>query len=270
MFDAVVKNGSVIDGTGAPARVAGIGIRDGRVVAVGDLGESGQVVIDADGLTVAPGFIDLHSHYDAQVFWDTDAHPVVPPRRDDRRRRQLRSHAGPGRAWPIRTSSPGCSPGSRPSRWRRSWRASSSGGARSPSSSTPSTPAPWPQHRVHGRAIRPSDARSWAPPRRSAPRRPTSSPRCARCSTRPSPPVASGSRRPTSATQVDGDGRPTPPNFATRDEFVELLAVCGDHGGTSIEFIPGSFLRGFSDDDDRPHGATCPPPPTATSTGTPR
>jgi N-acyl-D-aspartate/D-glutamate deacylase len=50
-------------------------------------------------------------------------------------------------------------------------------------------------------------------------------------------------------TQVDGDGRPTPPNFATRDEFVALSEVCGWHPGTSIEFIPGSFLRGFSDED---------------------
>ena len=56
---------------GRPPRAAGIGIHDGRVVAVGDLDESGRVVIDADGLTVAPGFVDLHSHYDAQVFWDT-------------------------------------------------------------------------------------------------------------------------------------------------------------------------------------------------------
>ena len=51
------------------------------------------------------------------------------------------------------------------------------------------------------------------------------------------------------ATQVDGDGRPTPPNFATREELVALAAVCGEHPGTSIEFIPDSFLRGFSDDD---------------------
>jgi N-acyl-D-aspartate/D-glutamate deacylase len=50
-------------------------------------------------------------------------------------------------------------------------------------------------------------------------------------------------------TQVDGDGRPTPPNFATPEEFVELSRVCGEHGGTSIEFIPGSFLQGFSDEE---------------------
>src|SRR5262249_10557041 len=50
-------------------------------------------------------------------------------------------------------------------------------------------------------------------------------------------------------TQVDGDGRPTPPNFATADEFVALAEVCSRHPGTSLEFIPGSFLVGFSDDD---------------------
>src|SRR5439155_14251143 len=50
-------------------------------------------------------------------------------------------------------------------------------------------------------------------------------------------------------TQVDGDGRPTPPNFATPEEFVKLSEVCGWHPGTSIEFIPGSFLRGFSDEE---------------------
>src|SRR5262249_39259450 len=50
-------------------------------------------------------------------------------------------------------------------------------------------------------------------------------------------------------TQRDGQGRPTPPNFATREEMIALAAVTGEHPGTSIEFIPDSFLRGFSDDD---------------------
>jgi N-acyl-D-aspartate/D-glutamate deacylase len=50
-------------------------------------------------------------------------------------------------------------------------------------------------------------------------------------------------------TQVDGEGRPTPPNAATREEMIALAAVCGQHPGTSIEFIPDSFLRGFSDEE---------------------
>ena len=51
------------------------------------------------------------------------------------------------------------------------------------------------------------------------------------------------------STQVDGDGRPTPPNFATREEFVALSGVCSRYPGTSLEFIPNSFLMGFSDED---------------------
>ena len=75
MFDAVVVNGSVVDGTGAPARTAGIGIRGGRIAEIGRLSEDGGVTIDAAGMVVAPGFIDLHSHYDAQVFWDPTLSP---------------------------------------------------------------------------------------------------------------------------------------------------------------------------------------------------
>jgi N-acyl-D-aspartate/D-glutamate deacylase len=70
--DLVVEGGLVVDGTGAPAYRADVAIRDGVIVGVappGSLGESGRR-IDADGLVVAPGFIDIHTHLDAQVFWD--------------------------------------------------------------------------------------------------------------------------------------------------------------------------------------------------------
>ena len=70
-FDTVVKNGMIIDGTRAPRYRGDIGIKDGRIAEIGklDAGE-GESEIDASGLIVAPGFIDLHTHYDAQVFWD--------------------------------------------------------------------------------------------------------------------------------------------------------------------------------------------------------
>ena len=67
--DLVIRNGVVVDGTGAPARRADVAVSDGRIVAVGD-GLDGDDVIDAGGRVVAPGFIDIHTHYDAQVFWD--------------------------------------------------------------------------------------------------------------------------------------------------------------------------------------------------------
>jgi len=67
--ELVIKGGTVVDGTGAPARPADVAVNGGRVVAVGE-GLTGTEVIDATGRIVAPGFFDIHTHYDAQVFWD--------------------------------------------------------------------------------------------------------------------------------------------------------------------------------------------------------
>jgi N-acyl-D-amino-acid deacylase len=70
----VVKGGTVVDGTGAAGRAGDVAVRGGRIVGVGP-GLSGDVTIDASGCVVAPGFIDIHTHYDAQVFWD----PALTP-----------------------------------------------------------------------------------------------------------------------------------------------------------------------------------------------
>src|SRR5471030_958794 len=68
--DLLIKNGLVIDGTGAPARRADIAIDAGRISEIGSVSGSAKRVIDAEGLAVAPGFIDPHTHYDAQICWD--------------------------------------------------------------------------------------------------------------------------------------------------------------------------------------------------------
>jgi N-acyl-D-aspartate/D-glutamate deacylase len=74
MAELVIRGGTLIDGTGAPGRRADVAVEDGRIVGVGDALE-GDRELDASGHVVAPGFIDIHTHYDAQVFWDPDLTP---------------------------------------------------------------------------------------------------------------------------------------------------------------------------------------------------
>ena len=95
MFDLLLPGGTVVDGTGAAPRPADIAVRNGRIQAVGDPGTiTGEAAgsFDASGLVVTPGFVDPHTHYDAQLFWDPGASPsksTASPRSSA----QLRVHA---------------------------------------------------------------------------------------------------------------------------------------------------------------------------------
>ena len=74
-MDLALRNATLIDGSGGARYHGDLGIADGRIVAIGDVPGRADEEIDVGGAVVAPGFIDVHTHYDAQVFWD----PMVSP-----------------------------------------------------------------------------------------------------------------------------------------------------------------------------------------------
>jgi N-acyl-D-aspartate/D-glutamate deacylase len=75
MYDLIIHDAQIIDGTGAPAYSGAIAVSAGRIAAVGAVNAAASEVIDAGGLTLAPGIVDLHTHYDAQLTWDSFAAP---------------------------------------------------------------------------------------------------------------------------------------------------------------------------------------------------
>src|SRR5437868_6796098 len=74
-MDTVLRGSNVVDGTGSPARAADVGIESGHIAALGDVVANGAQEVDLAGLALAPGFVDIHTHYDAQVLWDRDLTP---------------------------------------------------------------------------------------------------------------------------------------------------------------------------------------------------
>jgi N-acyl-D-aspartate/D-glutamate deacylase len=77
VLDLLIRDAEIVDGTGAAARRGDVGIKDGRIAEVGEITDGAARTVDAAGQALAPGFVDLHTHYDAQLFWDPTASPSV-------------------------------------------------------------------------------------------------------------------------------------------------------------------------------------------------
>jgi N-acyl-D-aspartate/D-glutamate deacylase len=75
MADLVIRGATIVDGLGHEPRRADLAVRDGKIAAIGEIKDKGAETIDADGLTLAPGIVDVHTHYDAQVTWDSTLSP---------------------------------------------------------------------------------------------------------------------------------------------------------------------------------------------------
>jgi N-acyl-D-amino-acid deacylase len=74
--DLIIKNGNIIDGTGSAAYSGDISIKDGVITEIGEINGDAAEIIDAEGMTVSPGFIDIHTHLDAQIGWDPEMTPI--------------------------------------------------------------------------------------------------------------------------------------------------------------------------------------------------
>ena len=239
MIDCKIVGGTVIDGTGAPRRRADVGIHAGRVVAIGDVRDTAARTIDAGGLIVAPGFVDTHTHLDAQLLWDATASPslyhgvttviggncgftIAPLDGGDRSTDYIRAMLARVEGMPLAALLAGP-----PWDW-------TSFGA-------------WLQE-LDGRIalnagflVGHSTIRRLAMGEAAVGQQAGAAELAAMCRMLDQALVegALGLSSSLGSTHHDGDGNPVPSRFATRDELVALAAVLRNHDGTIIGLNPG-------------------------------
>lgn len=237
MLDILIHGGTLVDGTGAPGRRADVGVRDGRIVAIGDVQEKARETIDASGRVVAPGFIDPHTHYDAQVFWDGTLSPScyhgvttvlggncgfsIAPLSDEAAA-YLMPMLARVEGMPLESLREGV-----PWSWRSfgeylgllEGRLAINAG-----------------FMVGHSAIR----RTVMGPRAVGEKATAEELEAMKALLAKSLREGGmGFSTAVSPAHNDGDGRPVPSRHASREELVELAGVCRDHPGTSLEFLPG-------------------------------
>jgi len=247
MLDVVIRGGTVVDGTGAPGQRADVGIRDGRIVALGDVRDDANERIEADGLVVCPGFVDPHTHYDAQLFWDPAAsssslHGVttviagncgftLAPLRErdaDYTRRMMAKVEG----MPLAALEAGV-----PWGW---------------STFAEYLDALDGQVAVNtGFLVGHCALRRYVMGERSIGNRATDDDVAAMVALLHESIAAGGLGFSTTLafTHSDGDGQPVASRWANRDEVLALCAAVRDHEGTTLEYVTDGAMRGFTDDE---------------------
>ncbi|HZQ86230.1 MAG TPA: amidohydrolase family protein [Acidimicrobiales bacterium] len=247
--DLVVRGGTVVDGTGAPARRADVAVTGGRIVEVGTVEGRGRREVDADGLTVTPGFIDIHTHYDAQLHFEPTASPsswhgvttvltgncgftFAPAKEEDL-------------GWLLQMLSrvEGMSPAALEQ--GVTFRGGSFADFLDGLSGRVAVNV--------GANVGHCALRRWVMGDEASERAATTSEVDAMCALlqRSLDEGAIGFTSSQLDLHVAHDGRPVPCNLAAPEELVALAGVMNgrDHG--AIEFIPRTFLTGYSDDDRR-------------------
>jgi N-acyl-D-aspartate/D-glutamate deacylase len=245
MLDTLIRGGTVVDGTGAAARRADVGIRDGRVVEIGSTNDEAHETIDANGLVVAPGFVDPHVHYDAQLFWDPAATPSnlhgvtsmvagncgftlapIEPHDADYIRRMMAKVEG----MPLPALESGVP-------W--SWR-SFADYLRALEGNVGMNVGFLVGHCAIRRNVMGADAVG----NEASPKQLDAMVRLLEES------IAAGGlgfSTTLSFTHSDGDGQPVASRWATNEEVLELCAAVSRHEGTTLEYVTSGSLRGFTD-----------------------
>ncbi len=239
MLDMIIRGGTVIDGTGAPGQIADVAVRDGHIVAIGHADEPARQTIDATGCVVAPGFVDVHTHYDAQVFWDGSLSPscyhgvttviggncgfsIAPLNGNPQDSAYLMRMLSRVEGMPLESLQQGV-----PWNWRS---------FREYLDQLEGTLAINAGFMVGHSAIRRSVMGERAVGETAAPQDITAMQQLLRES------IAGGGMgfsSTVSPTHNDGEGQPVPSRHATDDELYALASVVAEFPGTSLELLPG-------------------------------
>ena len=246
MLDYAIRNGLVVDGTGSPPRRVDVGIRNGLIVAFGKLEDPAAVSVDASDLVLAPGFIDPHTHYDAQLHWDPLATPsswygvttviggncgftLAPLREEDAdyTRRMMAQVEG----MPLEALEAGVN-----------WGWETFGEFLQSLDHPLGVNAGFMVgHSALRRFVLGADFQ-----RESRPDELEEIERLLDDSIRAGAFGLSTSR---SSTHIDGDGDPVPSRWASEEEAIVLSRVVGRHDGTSLEVMTQGCIAGFTEDE---------------------